>query len=108
MSCYLISDLHLGMYSWARETGADYDIRIASGLLISAMKRLMQKTPRAQHCVIAQLGDLMHMDDSSNQTRRSRNALDVDTRYERVSEVALTPTVKRSIWRSVGTNMSTL
>ncbi|MCD0460056.1 metallophosphoesterase family protein [Roseiconus lacunae] len=89
MTCYVISDLHLGMYAWAREAGADYDVQIASGLLINAMNRLMMKAPDSGHAVIAQLGDLMHMDDQTNQTRRSHNALDVDTRYERVSEVAL-------------------
>ena len=87
LSCYVIADLHIGMYSWARETGQDYDCDIASQCLLGAMDRLMAKTPPSGECLIAQLGDLLHLDDDSNQTRRSGNALDVDTRYARVAEV---------------------
>lgn len=86
---YFIADLHLGMYAWAREAGADYDCDIASDLLIRAMQRLMQRTPSSEWAVVAQLGDLLHLDDDTNQTRRSKNALDVDSRYHRVAEVGL-------------------
>lgn len=89
LTTYVISDLHLGMYSWARETGSDYDADIASSLLIGAMKRLVSRTPSSGQCLIAQLGDLLHLDDETNQTKRSKNALDVDTRYQRVAEVGL-------------------
>lgn len=89
LTVYAITDLHLGMYSWAQETGEDYDCDIAAGLLIGAMQRLIERTPASSECVIAQLGDLLHTDDDSNQTRRSGNPLDVDTRYHRVAGVGL-------------------
>lgn len=84
---YVLSDLHLGMFSWARETGDDYDCEVASELLMNAMHRLVSRAPASKYCVIAQLGDLLHLDDDTNQTKRGKNALDVDTRYQRVSEV---------------------
>ena len=87
LTCYVIADLHLGMYSWARETGEDYDCDIASSYLLKAMDRLALKTPPSRECLVAQLGDMLHMDDDSNSTRRSGNSLDVDTRYQRVAEV---------------------
>ena len=88
-SMYVLSDLHLGMYSWAKETGEGYDCATASELIISAFEKLFARGPDSELCIIAQLGDLLHMDDDSNQTRRSGNPLDVDTRYHRVAEVAM-------------------
>ena len=89
MTVYPLADLHLGMYSWARETGDDYDCDIAVSLVMEGFKKLMDRSPNSEHCVIAQLGDLLHGDDDSNQTRRSGNPLDIDSRYGRVAEVAL-------------------
>lgn len=89
MTAYVLADLHLGMYSWAKETGDDYDINIATRLVLDGFKKLMDRSPNSGHCVIAQLGDIMHGDDDSNATRRSGNPLDIDTRYGRVAEVAL-------------------
>lgn len=89
LAAYVLSDLHLGMFSWAQETGEDYDCEIASQTLIGGMNRLMTRTPSCEEALIIQLGDLLHSDDDQNQTRRSGNALDVDTRYQRVAEVGL-------------------
>lgn len=89
MTVYPICDLHLGMFSWARETGSNYDLDIAVDLLTRGFQKLMDRTPNSEHCMIAQLGDLLHLDDDSNQTRRSGNPLDVDGRYSKVAEVAL-------------------
>lgn len=88
-SMYVLADLHLGMYSWAKETGDSYDCATASELIVSAFQKLFARGPDSEQCIIAQLGDLLHMDDDSNQTRRSGNPLDVDTRYHRVAEVAM-------------------
>ena len=89
MTVYPLADLHLGMYSWARETGSDYDCDIATDLVLRGFRKLMDRSPNSEHCVIAQLGDLLHGDDDSNQTRRSGNPLDIDSRYGRVAEVGL-------------------
>lgn len=89
LTVYPLADLHLGMFSWAKETGADFDCDIASRLIIAGFRKLIDRTPPSRYCLIPQLGDLMHLDDDSNQTRRSGNALDVDTRFARVARVAL-------------------
>lgn len=86
---YPIADLHLGMYAWAKECGADYDCDIASRSVLSGFSKLIERGPDTEECIIAQLGDLLHMDDDSNATKRSGNVLDVDTRYHRVAEVGL-------------------
>ena len=89
MTIYPIADLHLGMYSWARETGSSYDCDIATSIVMEGFRKIMSRSPDSSQCVIAQLGDLLHLDDDSNQTRRSGNPLDVDSRYGRVAEVGL-------------------
>ena len=87
LSIYPIVDLHLGLYAWARETGADYDVDISAGLLRGAIANLVARSAASQTAIILDLGDYFHADDSRNQTKRSGNPLDVDTRYARVLQV---------------------
>lgn len=87
LTVYPIADLHLGMFSWAKETGADYDIDIASTLLRSSMNSLVSRSAAAKHAVVLDLGDYFHADNSQNRTMRSGNALDVDTRYSKVVQM---------------------
>jgi len=87
LSIYPIVDLHLGLYAWARETGADYDVDISAGLLRGAVANLVARSAPSETAIILDLGDYFHADDSRNQTKRSGNPLDVDTRYARVLQV---------------------
>ena len=87
LTVYPIADLHLGMFSWARETGADYDIKIASGLLKSSMNNLVARSANSRQAVVLDLGDYFHADNSRNQTARSGNPLDVDSRYAKVVQM---------------------
>lgn len=84
LTVYNIADHHLGMHAWSRETGADYDVKIASRLLLTSMARLVASTPASKRAVILNLGDFIHADNNSARTERSGNALDVDTRYAKV------------------------
>lgn len=87
LTVYPIADLHLGMFSWAKETGADYDIAIASDLLRGSMNNLVSRSAAATHAVVLDLGDYFHSDNSMNRTMRSGNPLDVDTRYSKVVQM---------------------
>ena len=89
LSVYPIGDLHAGMYSWFEETGIDYNSDIAEQKLIESMDRLIQVTPNTKTAVVLNLGDILHSDTKENQTARSKNPLDVDTRWARVVEVAV-------------------
>lgn len=81
MTVYPIGDHHVAMYSWAEETGADYDIKIADNLLTSAMSYLVENAPVCETALIVNVGDFFHVDNLKNETSRSGNTLDVDTRY---------------------------
>jgi hypothetical protein len=89
LSVYAIGDPHLGLFSWAAETGEDFDLKIAERLTTSAVSRLVSCSPDSSEALILELGDLLHADDSTNQTPTSKHSLDVDTRYAKVMQVAL-------------------
>lgn len=81
MTVYPIGDHHLAMYSWAEETGANYDVGISERLLTAAMQHLVDAAPPTESALIVNVGDFFHVDNLKNETSRSGNTLDVDTRY---------------------------
>jgi hypothetical protein len=94
LALYPIADFHLGMYSWAEETGEDFDVGLAENLLVSTMETLVKTAPPAAQAIILNLGDFIHSDSDENRTRRSGNILDVDTRYAKVLRTGVTLLVR--------------
>ena len=84
LTIYPIADHHLGMFSWARETGNDYDLKIAEQLLLDTMGKLVAQSPLSKTAIILNVGDFFHVDSSLNRTERSGHPQDVDTRYSKV------------------------
>jgi hypothetical protein len=84
-----LGDPHLGMYSYAAETGANFDIEIAERNMVRAVDQLIALAPRARVGLLINLGDFFHSDNSQNQTARSHHALDVDTRWSKVLSVGI-------------------
>ncbi len=84
-----MGDPHFGMYAYAAETGDDFDLKIADRITRGAVDRLIDAAPEADTCIIENLGDFFHADDSKNRTPQSGHALDVDTRYALVVQVGL-------------------
>jgi hypothetical protein len=86
---YPMGDPHLGMYSWAAETGNDFDLDIGEALLFAAADQLVDVAPPADQALVINLGDFFHSDNNSNRTSRSGHALDVDTRWAKVLAVGI-------------------
>ena len=86
---YPLGDPHLGMLSWAQETGQTFDLGIAEHNLCAAMDRLVMLAPPAEEALVINLGDFFHSDNSSNRTARSGNALDVDSRWAKILGVGI-------------------
>lgn len=84
MTTYPIPDLHIGLYSWGAETGADYDIDIATDVAISGIGTLVEQSRPSENAVVLFLGDYFHQNDSKNATPASGHQLDVDSRWPRV------------------------
>jgi hypothetical protein len=89
LAVYPLGDPHFGLYSWAEETGEDFDLAKADRLTRSAIDILTQAAPRASHGLLINLGDFYHADDSKNMTPGHGNQLDVDSRYEKVMQVGV-------------------
>jgi hypothetical protein len=77
---WAIPDHHVGMRSWAQETGADYDLAIASDLLTGGAELLAERVGPVARAVIVVLGDYYHVDLQTAQTERGGHVLDVDGR----------------------------
>lgn len=89
MTVYPMGDPHIGMYSWADETGTDFDLDIAENNLCEAVDRLVSCSPKTKTALILNLGDFFHADTMDNKTRRSGVSLDVDTRWAKVLRVGV-------------------
>lgn len=95
-----LGDPHLGMYAWGEETGQNFDLQIAERNLVAAVDHLIALAPPADECLIIDLGDFFHADNSEHRTMRSGHALDVDSRWAKVLEVGIR-TLQRCIDRAL-------
>ncbi|ATE85623.1 hypothetical protein PF617_gp38 [Salmonella phage St162] len=84
LNLYTVSDFHLGMLSWADETGDDWDMKIAEDLFSRWFDAAFQQAPSAGVGVINLLGDLAHFDSLDAVTPASGHVLDADTRYQKL------------------------
>ena len=96
-NCYVVTDYHLGMLSWAEETGDDWDTAIAEKMLIDWFSAAIAQSPDAELGVFAQLGDFLHWDGMDAVTPASKHLLDADTRFQKLVRVAI-----RAIRRIIG------
>ena len=99
MVAYLIGDHHLGMLAHHTETmGDDYDVKISQNLLENAIDRLVGSAPSGEVGVLVNLGDFMHINDSTSSTPNSKNLLDSDGRYSKTIRAA-SNVIKRTVLR---------
>ena len=89
LTLYPIADAHVGMLAWGEETGEDYDTRKACDRLRSWVGQCVASAPASGTGVILVAGDLLHADDQTSQTPKSRHVLDVDTRHFRTLDMAI-------------------
>ena len=89
---YTFTDYHLGMLAWGKETGADWDLKIAERTLVAAFAHMIDAAPAASTAFISQLGDFLHSDGSGGMlpvTPLHSNVLDQDGRYSKIVGVAI-------------------
>lgn len=79
---WMLSDHHLGMRAWGKETNDDdYDTKAGLNLLKRAAEYCLPAPGEVQKILIASLGDFWHADSRTPVTERSGNILDVDSRW---------------------------
>jgi hypothetical protein len=86
---YTLTDCHVGMKAWGKETGADWDLAIAERTLVSAFDQMVMSSPTAAVGVVAQLGDWIHTDGLAAVTPTSGHQLDADSRFSKIVAVAV-------------------
>lgn len=84
LAFYPIADVHLGAFAWGKETGADYDLEIAERILKQCTGELISRSAPAETAIILDIGDFFHGDNTKNQTGKSANPLDIDSRHPKV------------------------
>lgn len=85
----LIGDMHLGMLAHHEETGTNWDTDISLRVHLEAVTALLSQGLGSSASIVA-IGDILHANDQSNQTPKSRHQLDVDSRHYRTMRSALT------------------
>lgn len=88
LAVYPMGDPHFGMYAWAQDAGANFDIDIAEKMTTAAIDRLVASAPEAQTGLLLNLGDMFHADNQKNITT-SGHQLDVDGRWKKTLQVGL-------------------
>lgn len=96
MQVYPITDPHIGMLSWAPETGESNDLKIGVERVDAGMQRLISLAPQAEVAAIINTGDYLHADSQTNATPASGHQLDVDGRAQKV-KLAGVQLLRRSI-----------
>lgn len=90
LTLYVLTDMHIGMYAWKEETGAeDWDMKKAESLLIAWFRMAIDHAPASERCVFANLGDFLHWDGLDAITPMHGNLLDADTRFAKLVRVAI-------------------
>jgi hypothetical protein len=89
LAVYCMGDPHVGMYAWGEEAGEDFDLEIAERIMLGAAAGLVEAMPPAKEALIVNLGDFFHADTLDAITLRSKNHLDVDTRWNKVLRVGV-------------------
>lgn len=89
LSCYVLTDYHLGQYSWADETGEDWNTEKAEDFLVRWFAQAIAASPNSHTAVLAQLGDFLHYDSLEAVTPTSKHVLDADARYQLIVRIAI-------------------
>ncbi len=88
MSIYAIGDAHIGLLSWGRESGEDYDTTICVADLLSAIDLLVEQAHPSEEAFIIDTGDFYHMDSQDNTTTKGTR-VDVDSRFAKIIQAGL-------------------
>jgi len=87
-------DVHIGMYAWAKEVGADYDVGIALTRVLNSVDQMvdgrLRMLPSIDVAYVPIGNDLGHFDGVRQTTSMGDHHLDVDTRFPKVFDAAVT------------------
>jgi len=86
---YTVTDYHLGMMTWAEETGEEWNMELAEKLLVDWFAQAIATSVDAEQAIFANIGDFLHFDGLEAVTPASGHVLDADTRYQNLVRVSI-------------------
>jgi len=86
LAVYPLGDAHIGMMSWGRETGHNFDLEIATRITEQAIDELVIQGARASTALLINVGDFFHSDTLHNTTTKG-TPLDTDGRMFKILQV---------------------
>jgi hypothetical protein len=86
---YTMTDSHVGMLAWDKETGENWDLDIAEDVLTQTLLKMIDAAPASRVGILNQLGDFLHIDSLLPLTPTSKHVLDADSRYQKMVVVAV-------------------
>lgn len=89
LNLYTLTDCHVGMLAWGKESGEPWDLKIAEETLFGCFERMVTSAPEAHTCIVNQLGDFLHSDSMVPITPTSHNVLDQDVRFAKMVRTAI-------------------
>ena len=84
-----LTDFHLGMYAYAKETGDDWNTDMAAHEYLEAIQEMCDGSPNSATGILNLQGDFMHWDGLDAVTPTGKHQLDADTRFSRLIDMAL-------------------
>lgn len=76
-TCIPIGDPHIGLQTWQKQVGVEWNLEIAERVYTKVFKRLLSSLPDTEECVLVNTGDFFHTDNIECVTTRSKHKLDV-------------------------------
>lgn len=89
LTVYTLTDCHIGMLAWDKETGENWDLTIAEACLAGTMIRMIDAAPPSRDGLVNELGDFEHFDSLTPETPAHRHILDADSRFQKMIQVSV-------------------
>jgi hypothetical protein len=89
LTIYPIFDAHIGMRAWGQEVGEDWDSEIAVDYITKGIAKCVNQSPASDTAIIINGGDMMHADNDNNETPRSKNKVDTDSRHYKTIDTVI-------------------
>ena len=86
---YTLTDFHLGMYSYAAESGSKWDINIARNEAITGVASMIAGSPESKLGILNLQGDFMHWDGLDAVTPTAKHIVDADVRFSKLIDMSL-------------------
>jgi hypothetical protein len=84
-----LTDFHLGMYAYGKETGDDWNTDMAAGEYLQAIQEMCDGSPNSETGILNLQGDFLHWDGLEAVTPTGKHQLDADTRFSRLIDTSL-------------------